>query len=61
MLVGRGDFGAEEWMDATAEAKDRPQPSTAAYLLGIPTVGDFLEEGLSAFGLSCDEMERGRL
>ena len=61
MLVGRGDFGADEWADAVAESKNRPQPSTAAYLLGIPTVGDFLEEGLSAFGLSCDDVERGHL
>ena len=61
MLVGRGDFGAEEWSDAMSEAKGRPQPTTAAYLLGIPTVGDFLEEGLSTFGFSCEDMERGRL
>ena len=61
LLVGRGDFGPEEWAEAIAEAKGRPQMSAAAYLLGIPTVGDFLEEGLSTFGLSCDDVERGRL
>ena len=61
MLVGRGDFGAEEWTDALAEAQDRPQTSAAAYLLGIPTVGDFLEEGLSTFGFSCEDMERDHL
>jgi hypothetical protein len=37
------------------------KPSATAYLLSIPTVGDFLEEGLSAFDLSCEDIERGRL
>ena len=32
---------------------------TSEYLLGMPLVGDFLEEGLSMLGYSCAEFERG--
>jgi Protein of unknown function (DUF3775) len=31
------------------------------YLLGTPLLADFLEEGLTQFGLSCEEFEFGRL
>ncbi len=43
--------------DAARAHNDR----TAAYLLGIPLLGDFLEEGLSMLGRSCAEFEIGRL
>lgn len=51
--IGRGDFEAEEWADARREAIDRATGSTADYLLGIPDVGDLLDEGLAALGRSC--------
>jgi hypothetical protein len=35
--------------------------NTANYLLGMPLVSDYLEEGLSLFGLSCDEFEANPL
>jgi hypothetical protein len=35
--------------------------STAAYLLGLPLLGDFLEEGLAAFGRGCDDVEAAHL
>jgi|RhiMetdeSRZDD1v2_1073273.scaffolds.fasta_scaffold90618_3 hypothetical protein len=59
--VGRGDFGAEEWPEAVALAKERRVGSTAAYLLGLPLLGDFLEEGLAAFGRGCDDVEAAHL
>jgi hypothetical protein len=59
--VGRGDFSAEEWKVAVAEARSRRQGSTADYLIGIPLVSDYLEEGLSKFDLSCEGFEMGRL
>jgi len=34
---------------------------TAAYLLGMPLLSDFLEEGLDILGLSCDAIEREHL
>ena len=34
---------------------------TADYLLGMPLLGDFLEEGLSMLGYSCEEFEIERL
>ena len=37
------------------------QARTAAYLLGMPLLGDFLEEGLSLLGYSCEEFEINRL
>jgi hypothetical protein len=33
----------------------------ADYLLGTPLLGDFLEEGLSMLGYSCEEFEIERL
>jgi hypothetical protein len=53
--VGRGSFGADEWQEALAEAQRAHNRRTAEYLLGIPTLADFLEEGLAAFDLRCDE------
>lgn len=51
--IGRGDFEAEEWGEALRTAREREQGSTADYLLGIPNVGDLLDEGLAALGRSC--------
>lgn len=54
MWVGRGDFSADEWDDATAEARNAWTESTADYLIARPLVADYLEEGLAEFGYSCD-------
>ncbi len=51
--VGRGSFSAEEWAEAVAEARRARNDRTAEYLLGMPLLADYLEEGLAAFGLSC--------
>ena len=51
MWIGRGDFDASEWSDALAEARGRGWGKRAAtYLLGMPMLGDWLEEGLEAIG-----------
>ena len=44
--------------DETAHAHSR---RTSSYLLGMPLLADFLEEGLSMLGHSCEEFEIGRL
>lgn len=50
MFVGRGDYDASEWAEAVAEARNRVGKRTADYLLGIPMLSDWLEEGLEAIG-----------
>jgi hypothetical protein len=58
-LVGRGDHEAEEWEAAVKAAAIRNRKSDPAqYLLGLEGAGELLEEGLSAFGISIDEIER---
>jgi hypothetical protein len=59
--LGRGDYGIDEWDDAVAEARAAHNQRTAGYLLGIPVLADYLEQGLAAHGLSCEEYEIGRL
>jgi len=53
--IGRGDFDPEEWEAALKLAREREALSTADYLLGIPNLGDLLDEGLAATGRSCAE------
>ncbi|AZO11883.1 MULTISPECIES: DUF3775 domain-containing protein [unclassified Mesorhizobium] len=48
--VGRGDYDASEWADAVAAARERVNKRTAKYLLGLPLLADWLEEGLEAIG-----------
>lgn len=49
--IGRGDFEAAEWLDALAEARERGAGRKAAkYLMGMPMLGDWLEDGLEALG-----------
>jgi len=56
--VGRGDFGREEWQEARELAGERHRRRSARYLMGIPTLGDFIEEGLVQLGHdSCEEIE----
>jgi hypothetical protein len=52
--VGRGEFSADEWDEAVAQARERRQGSTSAYLLGVPLLASFLEGGLAEFGESCE-------
>ena len=60
-LVGRGDFSKEEWHDAMETAGSRPEPTLAQFLMENPTISDDLEEGLSLFGMSCQDFETERL
>ena len=51
--LGRGDYSTAEWQEALAEARRNQHKSIANYLLGMPLISDYLEEGLSQFGHSC--------
>lgn len=59
--MGRGDFGKEEWQEARALARERHRRHSATYLVGMPALGDYLEEGLAVLGYSCGDYEAGRL
>ncbi|MGY3616818.1 DUF3775 domain-containing protein [Bradyrhizobium sp. USDA 10063] len=56
--LGRGDGDLDEWDDLRAEAAHAHNRRTAEYLLGMPLLGDYLEEGLSQFGHSVEEFEQ---
>jgi len=51
--VGRGTYEADEWQQALDTARAEHNQRTAEYLLGLPLLGDYLEEGLAAFDLDC--------
>lgn len=59
--TGRGDYSASEWRVALAEARGRRGLETSAYLMGIPLLGDYLEDGLAEFDLSCDDFNSREL
>jgi len=60
--LGRdADTTAADWPAMREEAASAHNTRTARYLLGMPTLGDVLEEGLSMLGYSCAEYEMGRL
>ncbi len=48
--VGRDDFGRDEWAEARTLARERQEKKASDYLLGMPTLSDYLEEGLAALG-----------
>ncbi len=58
--VGRGDFSAQEWPAAVAQARERRKGPTSAYLLGIPLLASYLESGLGEFDESCEGFESDR-
>jgi hypothetical protein len=55
--IGRGDYDADDWEEARNLARERNIRDPATYLLGIEMLGDMLEEGLEALGLSLDDVE----
>ncbi|WP_135467555.1 DUF3775 domain-containing protein [Crenalkalicoccus roseus] len=57
--VGRGDYGPEEWEEAVRLAAERNEGRDAArYLMSMDMLGDLLSEGVAAFGLSIEDVER---
>jgi hypothetical protein len=47
--LGRGTYSKEEWREAVATARSEHSRRAAEYLLGLPLLGDYLEEGLAMF------------
>lgn len=55
--IGRGSFVPEELDEALATARAENVNNTEDYLLGMPMLADFLEEGLEKLGYSVEEVE----
>jgi hypothetical protein len=47
--LGRGTYDIDEWKEAVATAKSEHSRRTAEYLLNLPLLGDYLEDGLAMF------------
>ncbi|HUC09733.1 MAG TPA: DUF3775 domain-containing protein [Stellaceae bacterium] len=57
--LGRGDYDARSWSEALAQARDSRSSTETEYLVGTPLLGDYIEEGVEALGLSLEGFERG--
>ncbi len=55
--IGRGDGAPDDWDTLRLEAGRDHNNRTAAYVLGIPLLADYLEEALSQFDLSCGDLD----
>jgi hypothetical protein len=53
--LGRGDGTLDDWDELRAEATRAHNKRTASYLLGLPLLPNYLEDGLSQFGICCEE------
>jgi hypothetical protein len=59
--VGRGDYDVDEWENAVSAAMEDEDSRRLEALLAIPLLADYLEEGLSQLGYSCEDEAMGRL
>ncbi|GGG45407.1 hypothetical protein GCM10010964_36000 [Caldovatus sediminis] len=50
--LGRGDYGAREWNQALAAAREARDEHVIDYLLETPNLGDLIEQGLAELGYS---------
>ncbi len=57
--IGRGTFSVDEWDDALQEAANLDNGFISDYLVKMPQLGDYLEEGLSELGYSSEGFETG--
>jgi len=55
--IGRGSFGPEELDEALDTARSERTNRTEEYLLGMPMLADYLEEGLDRLGYSIEDAE----
>ncbi len=59
--IGRGTYDAEDLEEAKATALAERVNATEDYLVGMPMLADFLEEGLDRLGISVEDSEEGIL
>ena len=55
--LGRGDSNANDWDELVALAKERRSDHTAEYLLAMPLLGEYLQDALDQFDISCEDFE----
>ena len=61
MWIWRDTFDAVELEEANLTAKGEATTPTESYLLAIPLLPDYLEDGLEALGHSVEDVEDGFL
>jgi hypothetical protein len=61
MWIGRETFGPDELDEAIATAKAERTTPTEDYLLGVPLLADYLEDGLTALGIDAVDAEEDLL
>lgn len=59
--LARDERAIDEWDEILSEARDRRDGSTARYLLGIPLLANYLEDGLTQHGYDCADFEKRHL
>ncbi len=59
--VGRGTYNADDFSEAVSTARSERTVPTEQYLLGIPLLADYLEDGLDKMGYSVESAEDGIL
>ncbi len=59
--LGRGDGDIADWDELRSEALREHNKRTASYLLTLPMLADYLEEGLSQFDESIEDVEAEHL
>jgi hypothetical protein len=59
--LGRGTYDLEEWDEAISTARSEHGKRAAEYLVGLPLLSDYLEDGLAAFdeGIVDDDRAEG--
>jgi hypothetical protein len=57
MWIGRGTYEAADISDAMSTARSERVNETSAYLLGVPLLADYLEEGLEKLGYQLVEIK----
>ncbi len=59
--IGRGSYEPEEYQEAFETALAEQVNDTHAYLMGIPLLADYLEEGLAKMGYDPEDEEEDLL
>jgi hypothetical protein len=61
MWIGRGTYEPAELEEAKETARTEAVNPTEDYLLGVPLLADYLEDGLDRLGISVEDAEEGIL